>query len=237
MNNKLHKTGNIFFLLFISITSLFLAGLGFWQLGRLKEKNEFIAKVKQSIESAPSSLERMDRDQLFYSKIKIKGHFINGSDIHLYGRTFDKKNGYYLVTPFITENKTVLVARGWFDYKDKTNIANITCSPDEEITGIVLKSEKGRMFVPSNDLANNVWFTLNTKEASSFFGLALEDFYVIRIYETHNSHNPYLKPINIDNLLKIRNDHLEYAITWFSLSVILGIMGIIYNRKSYSVIH
>jgi len=209
-----------------------LLSLGFWQITRLHEKEIFLNMIKHNLVSPPIDIKMLSDDKI-YSKIKVTGHFLSTSNLHLYGRRSMsiEKDGYYLISPFQTSDaKVILVARGWFAGKYKKNIDNLVSSNDSEheITGIILPSEQPKMFVLSNDIKNNVWFTLDLKQASDILGLRLENFYLMM--EGNNDINSnILKNLSMGNLLYIKNDHLEYAITWFALAISLAVIFIIYH--------
>ncbi|MCC8417145.1 MAG: SURF1 family protein [Rickettsia endosymbiont of Bryobia graminum] len=210
--------------LFIILSFIILLSLGFWQLSRLKEKQGFLAIIKSNFEKPAADL-RMLSDNKMYAKVKMQGQFLLDKNIHLYGRRSmsAEKDGYYLIAPFQTEDdKIILVARGWFSRRYKKNINEIVSdiSSIHEITGVILPGEKTKLFVLDNDLKNNIWFTLDIIQASNILGLKLENYYLI-MDDLNNSNSDVLKSLKTENLLHIRNDHLEYAITWFSLAVAL----------------
>lgn len=213
---------------------LILTGLGFWQLGRLKEKTDFIKSVNYSLNNPPLDF-TAKKDNPLYAKIKVKGHFVAGNDIYLYGRrsTQAQKDGYYLLRPFKTEQgEVIIVAHGWFGHTDKNKvIAEVVNSSDVEITGITLPGEKPKLFVPKNDLKNNVWFTLDLQQAEDLSHLKLQPFFLL---ETDALLPDFLKPISTANLAHIRNDHLEYAVTWFCLAIALTIVYGVYARRESS---
>ncbi len=215
-------------LLFIILAFFALLSLGFWQISRLKEKELFISSMQYNLSNPPVDLKTLSANAL-YARIKVKGHFLADKNIHLYGRKSmsKEKDGYYLITPFQTSNdKIILVTRGWFAQKHKNSINDIV-DHSTEISGVTLPSEKNRLFVPGNDIANNIWFTLDLQQASQVLGLNLENFYLIM---DSNSDNPsqFLKILSTERLLHIRNDHLEYAVTWFALAIALAVISIVY---------
>ncbi len=217
-------------LLPLSLTILafvILLSLGFWQIARLQEKELFLSSMKNNLNNPPIDIKTLSADKL-YAKVKMKGHFLVGKNLHLYGRKSmsTEKDGYYLVSPFQTDdNKIVLVALGWFAARYKKNIDDIV-DDSTEITGVILPGEKTKLFVLDNDVKNNVWFTLDLTQASNIHGLTLEDFYLIM--EGNNNQSDILKSLSIKNLLNVRNDHLEYAITWFALAISLAVIFVIY---------
>ncbi|MBU6184781.1 MAG: hypothetical protein KGO98_05935, partial [Rickettsiales bacterium] len=62
-----------FLVVFLSI--LALIGLGNWQLKRLKEKENFIAKIELNIKNSPVGMVDLKTAPELYAKIKVQGHF------------------------------------------------------------------------------------------------------------------------------------------------------------------
>lgn len=217
----------------VLITFIILISLGFWQLNRLKEKKLFLASMQENLTSPAIDLAEI-HDNLPYHKVKITGHFLPDKDIYLYGRRSmsSEKDGYYLVTPFKTdEDKIILVARGWFSNRNKNIITQATNDQPHELIGVTMPSEKTRSYLPANDVRNNVWLTLDLQEASKVLGLNLENFYLIE--ESKDISNlDILLPLSINHLAAIRNDHLEYAFTWFGLAASLVVIYVIYRKKN-----
>lgn len=240
---QLRKPIKLIPLLFTIFAVVILSSLGVWQLYRLKEKNLLQASIKNNISSNPLIYSHIDKSSI-YSKVKLKGIFLLGKDIHLYRRTASSgKDGYYLLSPFqLDEGKIIMVARGWFSSinKEALRISQIPQTQEklpnklqknmiQEITGIVLQGEKTAIFMPNNDHKNNIWFTLDLQQMAELLELPLSDFYIFQL-ETHDF-SELLQPLSPNILTKIKNDHLEYALTWFSLALCLIIIFIIYHRK------
>jgi surfeit locus 1 family protein len=215
-------------LLLTILVFVILLSLGFWQIARLQEKELFLSSMKNNLNNSPIDIKTLSGNKL-YAKIRANGYFLVGKNLHLYGRRSmsTEKDGYYLVTPFQTDdNKIILVVLGWFAGRHKKNIDNIIDN-SMEITGVILPGEKTKLFVLDNDVKNNVWFTLDLTQASDVLGLKLEDFYLVM--EGNNNRSDILKSLSIENLLNVRNNHLEYAITWFALAISLAVIFMICN--------
>ena len=226
MTNKTNLTN-----FFVLITFITLISLGFWQLSRLKEKKLFLASMQANLTSPAINLEELGSN-FIYRKVKITGQFLLNKDIYLYGRRSmsSEKDGYYLVTPFKTlEEQIILVARGWFSNRNKNIITQAANNQKHEIIGVTMPSEKTRSYLPANDIKNNVWLTLDLKAASKALGLNLENFYIIE-EEKNISNLDILLPLSINHVKAIRNDHLEYALTWFGLAISLIVIYVIYKR-------
>ncbi|WP_347939374.1 SURF1 family protein [Rickettsia oklahomensis] len=227
MTNKTNLTN-----FFVLITFIIFISLGLWQLSRLKEKKLFLASMQANLISPAINLEELGSN-LIYRKVKITGQFLPNRDIYLYGRRSmaSEKDGYYLVTPFKTvKEQIILVARGWFSNRNKNTITQATNDQKHEIIGVIMPSEKTHSYLPTNDIKNNVWLTLDLKAASETLGLNLENFYIIE--EGKDISNlDILLPLAISHLAAIRNDHLEYALTWFGLAISLIVIYVIYRCR------
>ncbi|WP_410520830.1 SURF1 family protein [Candidatus Tisiphia endosymbiont of Dascillus cervinus] len=221
-------------LLLTILAFVILLSLGFWQIARLQEKELFLSSMKNNLNNPSINIKTLSGNKL-YAKIRANGYFLVGKNLHLYGRRSmsTEKDGYYLVTPFQTDdNKIILVVLGWFAGRHKKNIDNIIDN-SMEVTGVILPGEKTKLFVLDNDVKNNVWFTLDLTQASNVLGLKLEDFYLVM--EGNNNRSDILKSLSIENLLNVRNDHLEYAITWFALAISLAVIFVIYNLSKKEI--
>lgn len=222
---------NIIITFFVFSTFLILVLLGFWQLSRLQEKKIFLASMHENLvnEAVPVDF----GSNQIYRKVKLFGKFLEEKDIYLFGRRSmtKEKDGYYLITPFQTiDNKIILIARGWFSALNKNKLFETNNNQFHEITGVILPSEKTQIFVPKNDIKNNIWFTLDLSIASKELGLVLQNFYLIQEGKDI-SNSDILLPLSIHHLANVRNDHLEYALTWFGLSIALMIIYFIHYRK------
>ncbi len=224
-------------LVFVTICIIILISLGNWQLRRLEQKEHFIKTIESNIARPAKPIESLDNNPNHYSKISLSGHFLSNKNIYLYGRrtSSPEKDGYYLLSAFAATNgETYLVSRGWLPHSMKnkfdTNIKfdeQAIYNQQQIIEAITLPDEKKNFFVPDNDNKNNIWFTLDLKLAADNIGITNTNFYIMQI---NNQLLPEgIKPLTTTHLNKVRNDHLEYAITWYSLAACLFIMFIYYT--------
>jgi len=141
-----------FLVVFLSI--LALIGLGNWQLKRLKEKENFIAKIELNIKNSPVGMVDLKTAPELYAKIKVQGHFLDDENIFLYGRrsAYPEKDGYYLLSPFKDKLGNVyLVSRAWIPQSVKGSISSFKSKSEETITAFVMPGEEKRIFIPDND--------------------------------------------------------------------------------------
>ena len=223
-------------LILVTIAILLLISFGNWQLRRLDEKENFITSIETNIANLAIALDELQSLPKNYSKISLSGHFLPNKNAYLYGRrtASPEKDGYYLLSAFAADNgQTYMVSRGWLPHSVKGNLDTSTPPDTETIEGITLPSEKKNFFVPDNDTKNNVWFTLDLQMATEVLGATNKDFYLMQI--NNNSLPKGVSPLTTTHLSKVRNDHIEYAITWYSLAGCLFIMFMIYGRKKKSL--
>jgi surfeit locus 1 family protein len=90
-----------------------------------------------------------------------------------------------------------------------------------------MPGEEKRFFSLDNDTKNNIWFTLDLQEAHTKLSTN-KDFYLMQVSSTDLPEGA--KPLSSNYLNVVRNDHFEYAITWYSLAGFLCIIYFIYNR-------
>ena len=92
-------------LLLTILAFVILLSLGFWQIARLQEKELFLSSMKNNLNNPPINIKALSGNKL-YAKIRANGYFLVGKNLHLYGRRSmsTEKDGYYLVTPFQTDD-------------------------------------------------------------------------------------------------------------------------------------
>ena len=78
-------------------------------------------------------------------------------------------------------------------------------------------------FTPEPDLENNIWFARDVERVAS----ALQTEPILIILKDSTLKDKNINPMPIDTT-HIPNDHLQYAITWFSLAIIWALMSCLF---------
>lgn len=210
-------------LLFIITAVMVLIGLGLWQTARLAWKNDLIATVRQA-QSHPALGTLPEKlDGFEYRHVVLTGTFLHNQTLHKAGGKQGEPYGFFLLTPFRLEDdgRTVLVNRG-FSPPGKESMPEGV----QTVYGILRPLHGKRFFSPENKPDDNLWFYEDLAAMSQQTGIELLPLMV----EATGAHGRGIYPIPSDGKIVLRNDHLGYAITWFSLALIgIGMFALYYR--------
>ena len=213
---------------------LLMLGLGAWQLERLQWKEELIAERTGHIAAAPIPLPGPTEDisKLEYRRVAVEGEFLHGKATFLGARSMNGNPGYHVVTPFRLQGGRVLLAdRGWIplDRKDPRKRAEGEVPGQIRLTAVIRLQGRQTWLVPDNRPDKNFFFWVDLPAMAKFAGLPQAEtrFYLEAGPET----NPGGYPIGGQTRVDLPNDHLQYAITWFSLALALIVIYILYHRR------
>jgi surfeit locus 1 family protein len=214
-----------------------LIALGTWQLFRLAEKRELLAEIAARAAAAPIALEKVlaIRDQgedIEFVTVKTRGTFD-----HAFERkkltTFDGSPGWQIITPFKSaEGIVALVDRGAVpsDLQDAAKRPENT-SPIE-LAAVVRAHDNARgFFDPENDVDSNVWYWWDVPAMLSSVQIPAEMKVAPFVLQALPGDNPKVFPRPGKPEAELHNNHLQYAITWFSLALVLLIIAGIFIRK------
>lgn len=223
--NKLIKA-----LIFSLLAMIILLSLGTWQLERLRWKSHIISNINKQISLSPREINASvinDIKNYNYRRIKLEGTYIYNKNITIYSKVLNGKVGRHLIIPFKTKFGYILINKGFIPKDYNIDVAFAENAKNISINGIVKFQQKINYFTPKNNLITNEWYYINLDEISKFLNIPLLGFYLI---EEDNPKERY--PVGSQYNLKVPNDHLQYAITWFSLAIALSIFMHLLWRKN-----
>ncbi|KAL5539451.1 hypothetical protein UlMin_044610 [Ulmus minor] len=102
-----------------------------------------------------------------------------------------------------------------------------TISP-VEVVGVIRGSEKPSIFVPANEPSSSQWFYVDVPAIARTYGLPENTIYIEDINEDVNPSKPYPIPKDVNTLIRssvMPQDHLNYTLTWYSLSAAVTFMA------------
>ena len=213
---------------------LTLLALGTWQAMRLQWKNTLIQTIQTQASLAAVDLpEKVTFPEWKYRRVLLQGQFHHDQEIHLFTgpRVMKGETGYDILTPMtLLDGRHVLVDRGWVPATHKAQEArleSLVAGAAIPVEGMIHKGEKQGMFTPENDLDGNLWFWIDMQAAADYTGYDFPDYYIRAIEPTSDAEYPIAGEVEI----KQRNDHLQYAITWYGLAIIALVIYVLFVRK------
>jgi surfeit locus 1 family protein len=204
-----------------------LLWLGFWQLNRLQWKQDIISSIEDRRSGAAAPLlgnYKTARPATHnYLRVEFDGD-LTASEAHVYA---PQKSGlgYRVVSEFMWNGKAIFVDLGWISEAQK-NIPRYT--GEMRVTGYIsFPDDHDESFTPEPDIENNIWFSRLVAPMAQHFNVT--PFLVVAEKTDVPQDGEWVSydgvapaPISIN----IKNDHKEYAITWFSLAVVwFGMTG------------
>ena len=211
------------FSIFVYFFILIFLALGTWQVIRLNWKIELINSIEQSLKSEPVDFN--GSNPINFKKIKFEGILDNSKIIYLYSLNENGEPGFDIVNPISINNKSYLINRGWIPRELKLKKY---LSTNTKFEGILKLKSKYNYFKPENNLKTNYWFTLKDEDLLNYTGKEFSPF-IINNISKQNEIYPKSKQVGAN----ISNNHLKYALTWFSLAVSIFLIYLYFRKKNY----
>lgn len=186
-------------------------GLGIWQVKRLAWKQHILAQVSAAERSPPVAL---PAHPVQFQKVEVSGTLdpagaLSYADIVRDGPDGAPVEGTELVEPLLRPGKPdLLVVLGWTRFPPRPVAGHVA------ITGYVRLPEHRSWLIPHDYPGERRIYTLDPATIGREFGLpAVAPFTLVAL-------GPHADPDPQQSLPRPPNNHLQYAITWFSLSFI-----------------
>lgn len=211
---------------------LILCGLGVWQLERLAWKRGIIEAIEtragaEPVELPPLASIRPEAEE--YRRFRVTGELLHEKEIHLLSHTHRGNLGYQLIVPLRrADGSHVLVNRGWVpaDRRDPASRPETRVAGTVSVTGHLRRGWVQGWFVPDNEPARNQWFFADLEAMTRQMGIDAPPFFI-----EAGPTPPGELPIGGQTRLKVPNNHLQYALTWFGFALILCVIYILYHRR------
>ena len=99
---------------------------------------------------------------------------------------------------------------------------------NKEIIGYVRYPRDAKLFTPKNNIVTNEWYTYNLKEIAEYLDIKINQKYFIK--NMSKLEEEFLIPSELTPTF--RNNHLQYAITWFVMSFAFFVLFLVYLKKN-----
>ncbi|MDD8024296.1 MAG: SURF1 family protein [Paracoccaceae bacterium] len=191
-----------------------LLSLGVWQLRRLAWKEEMLSQITAQIAGPVQDLppEGTDVQALKYTPVMMAGA-TTGEEILVLSGQKGGGPGYEVISAFETgDGRRVLLDRGFIPEAARRSPRPGTALI---VTGNLHWPNEVDSYTPAPDLAAQVWYARDVPAMATHLGA--EPLLVVAARVDGDPQGVEPQPIAITG---IPNDHLNYAITWFSLAIV-----------------
>ncbi|KEJ88271.1 SURF1 family protein [Sulfitobacter donghicola] len=201
------------FLLVIGVGgAAILLWLGFWQVQRLEWKQGVIADINARADAAPVALPaNPDPTSDIYLPVSVTGT-LGAQYLRVLVSQKEIGAGYRIISAMEVGGRRILVDRGFVPVA-QTDIP--THDGQVSLQGNLQWPQETDSFTPEADLAKNIWFARDVDAMAA----ALQTDPILVVAKQTSFNDSPVSPLPVDTTA-IPNDHLEYAITWFSLAAI-----------------
>jgi cytochrome oxidase assembly protein ShyY1 len=213
------------------------AGLGVWQLQRRVEKHALIAALTERLAAAPEALPSPAQWSALtpahdeFRRVRFAATYQPWPDAMVYSsgsavREDISGPGTWAFLPAaLPTGETVVINAGFVqntmqdrDQQDRA-VARLKTGQPVDLTGYLRFPEKAGTLTPAENPAKRLWFTRDHLAMARTLGWGGESQQVAPFYidlEQPVPANAIPKPGPLE--VHLKDDHLQYAITWFTLA-------------------
>ncbi|KAG0632795.1 SURF1 family protein [Tuber brumale] len=229
-------------LLILAAIPITAFALGTWQVQRLNWKTELIMGCTARLLSPPLPLpSRVDVEQIpsfNYRRVLATGRFRHDQEMLIGPRIYEGQNGYQVVTPLerADEGSKVLVNRGWISKEKRLHKDRDPAGlPAGEVTvgGLIRTPWKKNMFTPDNVPEKGEFYFPDVEGMARLVGAqpvwieeTVEPDFVVAMENIEKG-----VPIARAAKVNLRNNHMQYIVTWYALALATSVMFYILVRK------
>ena len=210
---------------------LVLVGLGTWQLDRREWKQQIVeTRAQRTTVPALVYPEIGEIELAEYRLIQMTGNYRPSDSLRLLSRTRDGRPGFHVITPFRTDttNAVVFVDRGWVPIDGDAKIVPAPEGP-AHIEGYVRRFGTPGKFTPDNDPDAGTWFYLDERQLAPALNIDVVAPFYVQL--APDAALPGTYPEGAVPDVALRNPHLQYAITWYALALVLLVIYVIFHAR------
>jgi cytochrome oxidase assembly protein ShyY1 len=231
------------------IVAIFV-GLGLWQLQRRVEKHALIAALTERLAAAPvplpppSAWSGLNAAKDEFRRVTLTATYARLSDAMVYSagsavREDASTPGTWAFLPAkIASGEMVVIDAGFVantmqdrGVEDRAVTKLVTGEP-VTLTGYLRFPESPGLFTPSPSRDKRLWFARDHLAMAEMLGWGKENNKIAPFYidlETPVPQNGIPRPGPLQ--VHLKDDHLQYAITWFTLAFAVAVAFAVWWRK------
>jgi cytochrome oxidase assembly protein ShyY1 len=219
--------------IFTLLTLALLIGLGVWQLQRRAEKHALIAQLTERLAAAPAALPALAQWRALtpaadeFRRVRFSATYEARPDAMVYSsgsaiRDDISGPGTWAFLPArLSSGETVAINTGFVQntmqdraQQDRAMARLVTGAP-VTLTGYIRFPESAGALTPRENVAKRLWFSRDHVAIARGLGWGeVAPFYIDLEAPVPESGIPKPGPLEVH----LKDDHLQYAITWFGLA-------------------
>ncbi len=216
---------NLLFPLIVGLGGLaILVGLANWQLNRLEWKEGILADIRAKLDApAIPLLENPDPLTDNYLSVIFEGQ-PTGEELRVLDSGTIAGTGHHIISAFETsDGRRVMVDQGLIGINDASAQSMEPMIETITVQGNLIWPDDPEAQPPQGD----EWYSRDV----AAMALVLNTEPLLVQLAAASQYDPRLSPLAVDTR-NIKNDHLEYAITWMLLAVVWGAMTMFYIART-----
>ena len=212
----------------ILATMAFLASLGFWQLDRADQKRTIEASIQKAntgvVELIVNQNELLNKE---YYEVRLQGSYISDKQFIYDNQIVDQASGYYVLTPFVLtgQSNAIMINRGFIPWNGRRDqLDDIAVDSTSREIKIQVSRPIKRIELKTSDISNQFPVLIQAIDFDVIEEISSTSFVdVIGLLDPSSDDGfvrkwePYTGSIE---------KHIGYAIQWFLMALVLGIIGI-----------
>jgi cytochrome oxidase assembly protein ShyY1 len=219
--------------IFTLLTLALLIGLGVWQLQRRVEKHALIAQLTERLAAAPAALPPLAQWSTLtpatdeFRRLRFSATYQQRPDAMVYSsgsaiRDDVSGPGTWAFMPArLPGGETIVINTGFVQntmqdrgQQDRA-VARLVTGAPVTLTGYIRFPESPGALTPRENIAKRLWFTRDHLAMARALGWGdVAPFYIDLESPVPASGIPKPGPLEVH----LKDDHLQYAITWFGLA-------------------
>lgn len=225
-------------LLLSALASAFVT-LGFWQLDRLSERQEYNSTLTDRMSEPVLDVRALPSDpseigEFAYRRATATGRYDLDEEIIIVGRSRNAISGYDVVTPLVLDDRALVVNRGWVELNDSQPPIEAATPPDQEVTltGVLFPSQSRGRFGPKHPEGERLdaFHRIDIPRMQAQSEHELLGLYLLIETQEPAQASPYPKSLSLPKLDE--GPHRSYAFQWFAFALMAVATFVAYVRQS-----
>jgi surfeit locus 1 family protein len=204
--------------------------LGTWQLHRMAWKHELIAHAQAQLAAPAQPLPANGLSGLDHRRVAAQGVYLHDAAFAFGFSAKGGRPGGHLITPLrLADGRIILVDRGWLpeDLLPPNVPTGLQPGAIVALEGVARwrgDATRGWM-TPDDTPSQRRWYGWDIPAMGDTLGEAIEPLVLVLEHYEGPSGLPKAERVSID----FPNDHLNYALTWYGLALVLLVIYILFS--------